>query len=174
MCKTVLEPAAALSTNRMSREERVLLWAMRAWVIGITQKLPVEEQIADAFNRIGAPDATGQLYAFMWILSQGASRMLNVDCVCQESLSGDERALLDILALSQHKRTFEAMILLRSMVRRSRALAAADSAMKVAKTLSAAGLLLPTRPLQTTRYAFPTQELRHGLSGEPDTMVTYH
>jgi hypothetical protein len=147
---------------------------MRAWVIGITQKIPVEEQIQDAFNRIGAPDATGQLYAFMWILSQGASRTLNVDCVCQTSLSSDERTLLDIVTLSQHKRTFEAMILLRSIVRRSRAVAAADSAMKVAGALSAAGFVLPARALETTRYAFPTQEFRHSLLAEPDTVVTCH
>lgn len=175
MCKSVHEPASSsLSGVAISRQERLLLWTMRAWVIGITQKIPVEEQIQDAFNRIGAPDATGQLYAFMWILSQGASRMLNVDCVCQNSLSRDERALLDILALSQHKRTFEAMILLRSIVRRGRAIAAGESAMRVATALSEAGFVLPVRSLETTRYAFPTQEGRHGLFGEPDTVITYH
>lgn len=175
MCKSVQEPASySPSGAAMSRQERILLWTMRAWVIGITQKIPVEEQIQDAFNRIGAPDATGQLYAFMWILSQGASRMLNVDCVCQNSLSRDERTLLDIVALSQHKRTFEAMILLRLMVRRGRAVAAGESANKVAAALSEAGFVLPLHPLETTRYAFPTQEFQHGLFGEPDSVVTYH
>jgi hypothetical protein len=175
MCKSVQEPAASsLSGGAISRQERILLWTMRAWVIGITQKIPVEEQIQDAFNRIGAPDATGQLYAFMWILSQSASRMLNVDCVCQTSLSADERTLLDIVALSQHKRTFEAMILLRAIVRRGRAVAAGETAMKVATVLTEAGFVLPIRSLETTRYAFPTQEFRHGVFGEPDTVVTYH
>jgi hypothetical protein len=173
MCKSVQEPSS-VSGAGLSRQERILLWTMRAWVIGITQKIPVEEQIQDAFNRVGAPDATGQLYAFMWILSQGASRMLNVDCVCQSSISTDERALLDVIALSQHKRTFEAMILLRSVVRCGRAVAAGESAMKIATALTAAGFVLPVRSLETTRYAFPTQEFRHGLFGEPDIVVTYH
>ena len=176
MCHSVEHPSSAAlqSGGSLSRQERIVLWTMRAWVIGITQKIPVEEQIQDAFNRIGAPDATGQLYGFMWILSQGASRMLNVDCVCQPRLSRDERMLLDIMALSQHERTFEAMLLLRSLVRRGSAVAAAESAIKVTRSLSAAGFILPVRSMETTRYAFPTQEFRHGVFGEPDTIVTYH
>jgi hypothetical protein len=152
----------------MGRHERIMLWMMRAWVIGITQKIPVEEQIQDAFQRIGAPDATGQLYAFMWILSQGASRMLDVDCVCSKKVSEDERALLDILALSQHGRTFEAMILLRSMVRRSRALAVADCAAEIVRSLSAANFNLPVRSLETSRHAFADQ--LNNLTHSP----TYH
>ena len=176
MCQSVSQPSAAptQSAAGISRQERILLWTMRAWVIGITQKIPVEEQIQDAFNRIGAPDATGQLYGFMWILSQGASRMLNVDCVCQTRISRDERLLLDVLALSQHKRTFEAMVMLRSLVRRGSAVAAAESAFKVMSSLSEAGFTLPVRSMETTRHAFPTQEFRHGLFGEPDSVVTYH
>lgn len=176
MCHSVEHPSSVTlqSGGSLSRQERILLWTMRAWVIGITQKIPVEEQIQDAFNRIGAPDATGQLYGFMWILSQGASRMLNVDCVCQSHISRDERILLDIMALSQHKRTFEAMLLLRSLVRRGSAVAAAESALKVTRSLSAAGFTLPVRSMETTRYALPTQEFRHGMFGEPDTIVTYH
>ena len=38
----------------------------------------------------------------------------------------------------------------------------------------AAGFTLPVRSLETTRHAFPTQEFRHGLFGEPDSVVTYH
>jgi hypothetical protein len=176
MCQSVSQPpaTATLSGAAISRQEGILLWSMRAWVIGITQKIPVEEQIQDAFNRIGAPDATGQLSGFMWILSQGANRMLNVDCVCQNSISRDERILLDILALSQHKRTFEAMVMLRSLVRRSSAVAAAESAVKVMSSLSAAKFTLPVRSMETTRHAFPTQEFRHRLFGEPDSVVTYH
>ena len=29
-------------------------------------------------------------------------------------------------------------------------------------------------PVETTRHAFPTQEFRRGLFGEPDSVVTYH
>jgi hypothetical protein len=154
----------------INQREKVMLWTIRAWVIGITQKIPVEEQIQDAFQRVGAPDATGQLYAFMWILSQGASRMLDVDCVCSKKISPDERALLDILALSQHGRTFEAMILLRSMVKSTRALAVADCASDIVRTLTAAGFVLPVRPLETSRYAFADQ----AQAVTPAYSVTYH
>src|ERR1700722_19838410 len=123
MCRVIDQSETATHPlSRLCRQERIALWTMRAWVIGITQKIPVEEQIQDAFQRIGAPDATGQLYAFMWILSQGASRMLDVDCASSPRISADERALLYILALSHQDRTFEAMILLRSMVRQNNAI----------------------------------------------------
>ena len=155
MCKVIDQSETATHPlSQLCRQERTLLWTMRAWVIGITQKIPVEEQIQDAFQRIGAPDATGQLYAFMWILSQAASRMLDVDCVCSTGISGDERALLDILALSQHGRGFEAMVLLRSMVKNTRALATAECVDGFVRTLSAAGFHLPVRALETSRYAF--------------------
>ncbi len=139
----------------LSRPERFLLWTMRAWVVGITEKIPVEDQIQDAFNRVGAPDATGQLFALMWILSHGASRMLNVDCVCAPRVSADERALLDILALVQCGRSFEALVMLRSMVSRETAVAAADSAAEIMRALAAAGFALPVRNLETARYVLP-------------------
>jgi hypothetical protein len=125
---------------------------MRAWVLGITEKIPVEEQIQDVFTRIGAPDATGQLFGFMWVLGQGAHRTLAVDCVCKPHVTGDERALLDVLTLSQHGRAFEALLLLRSMVKPNAALAAHDSAARVTAALSAAGRILQPRELETAQY----------------------
>jgi hypothetical protein len=83
--------------------------------------------------------------------------MLDVDCVCSTDISGDEHTLLDILALSQHGRSFEAMILLRSMVKSARALATAQCARDFVATLSAAGFHLPVRLLETSQYAFPDQ-----------------
>jgi hypothetical protein len=171
MCKPIdKSPNATHPLSRLTRQERIALWTMRAWVIGITQKIPVEEQIQEAFQRVGAPDATGQLYAFMWILSQGACRMLDVDCVCSTNISSDERTLLDILALSQHGRSFEAMILLRSMVNSTRALATADCANDFVRTLSAAGFHLPVRALETSQYAFADQ----AFADTPTLMPTYH
>jgi hypothetical protein len=171
MCKTVGQTYPTThSITAIEQRERVLLWTMRAWVIGITQKIPVEEQIEDAFRRIGAPDATGQLYGLMWILSQGACRMLDVDCVCAKTVSGDERTLLDILALSQQGRTFEAMILLRTMVKSTRALAVADCASSLVQALSAAGFALPVRTLETNRYAFAGSIQAGALASPP----TYH
>jgi hypothetical protein len=171
MCKTIdMSETATHPPSHLSRRERITLWTMRAWVIGITQRIPVEEQIQEAFQRIGAPDATGQLYAFMRILSQGACRMLDVDCVCSTNISDDERALLDILALSQHGRGFEAMILLRSMVKSTRALATADCVNDFVRALSAAGFHLPVRTLETSQYAFADQP----FADVPAPAPTYH
>ncbi len=124
---------------------------------------------------LGAPDATGQLYAFMWILSQGASRMLNVDCVCQQSLSRDERLLLDILALSQHKRTFEAMVSA-AIPGPPRQCGGGGRKRRQGHEFAERRWLHPARTVDGNGlgHAFPTQEFRHGLFGEPDTVVTYH
>src|SRR5579859_4894358 len=104
MCATII-PAPYRSLPSI---DGVLLWTMRAWVLGIREKIPVEEQIQDAFNRLGAPGATGPLFGFMRCLSHGAARTLDVHCVCVPEVSCDERCLIDILALSQQARRFEA------------------------------------------------------------------
>jgi hypothetical protein len=171
MCKPIdMSPTATHPLSRLSRQARIALWTMRAWVIGITQKIPVEEQIQDTFQRIGAPDASGQLYAFMWIPSLSACRTLDVDCVCSTTISRDERAVLDILALSQHGRSFEAMILLRSMVTSTRALATSECANDFVRALSAAGFHLPVRRLETSQYAFPDRS----FADSPTAIATLH
>jgi hypothetical protein len=142
------EPLIALP-----RLERILLWTIRAWVIGITRKIPVEDQISEAFSRLGAPDATGQLYGFMWMLANGASRTIDIDCTCSRTVSADERCLLDILTFSQHRQSFEAMLALRGMMRPSVAISASESAVAVANALTAAGQHLTQRAPGTTRYA---------------------
>jgi hypothetical protein len=96
--------------------------------------------------------------------------MLDVDCVCVKTISGDERTLLDILALSQQGRTFEAMILLRTMVQSTRALAVAECASSMVQALSAAGFALPVRTLETNRYAFASSTPAGALGSTP----TYH
>jgi hypothetical protein len=137
----------------LPRLERILLWTMRAWVIGITRKIPVEDQISEAFSRLGAPDATGQLYGFMWMLANGAGRTINIDCTCSRTVSADERHLLDIFAFSQHRQSLEAMLALRGMMPASVAISAGESAVAVANALSAAGQRLMQRAPGTTRYA---------------------
>ncbi len=149
MCQSINRPLPSLPCV-----DCVLLWTMRAWVMGITQKIPVEEQIRDAFAKIGAPGAASQLFGFMWVLGQRANRQLAVDCVCNPRISDDERALLEILALYQQGRSFEAMIVLRSMVDPKSAQAAAESAQSVAAALTAARRFLSAPALSTRQYAF--------------------
>ena len=134
------------------RLEYVILWTMRAWVMGIVERIPVEEQICDAFRQIGVPGGTAQIYEFMWLLSQGACRTINIDCVCRPAVSEDERRLLDILALAQRNKSFEALMLLRTMLAPRMAVAAAESAARLAEMLGAEGVVLPAPALVTERY----------------------
>ena len=62
---------------------------------------------------LGAQSALPCLKSFMFALSRGCTRMIEVQCVCQKRISPDERALLDALLLTQAMRPFEALLLLR-------------------------------------------------------------
>jgi hypothetical protein len=127
--------------------ENLLLWSMRAWVVGLRRGIPVEERIEGAFAKIGAADAAGQMYGFMWTLGHCASRMIEVGCVCNPQITTDERCLIAILALVQHGRSGDALILLRSLFTANAAVAAIDSAQRLMACLTAAGRILsPRRP----------------------------
>ncbi len=133
--------------------ERALLWAIRAWVIGLTRRVPVEERIEAMLARLGAPEASSALFALMWVLNCGATRTLAIDCVCHPGVSGDERRLLEVLALYQQAREFEALLLLRSILTPAAAIAAGANAAQLASLLAAAGCMLRLAPSHTGRYA---------------------
>ena len=122
--------------------ENLLLWSMRAWVVGLRRGIPVEERIEGAFAKIGAADAEGQMYGFIWTLGHCASRMIEVGCVCNPQITTDERRLTAILALAQHGRSAEAWILLRSLFTANAAVAAIASAQGLIACLTAAGRIL--------------------------------
>jgi hypothetical protein len=128
--------------------ENALLWSMRAWTIGLSRGIPVEERIEELFAKLGAPEAAGQLYGFIWIIGHCAARAVEVDCVCNPRVSDHERCLLDVLALTQHGRPAEAEGLLASLVSgQAAAAAAAASARQISQILTASGRFLAPRPL---------------------------
>ena len=134
--------------------ENALLWSMRAWTIGVSRSIPVEERIDALFATIGAPDAAGHLYGFIWIIGHCATRAVEVACVCNPRISADEHSLLDILALTQHGRSTEAQGLLGSLVSGQAAAAAAASARQITAILTASGRFL-ARPLPACRVELP-------------------
>jgi hypothetical protein len=158
------------SRETLSSIENILLWSMRAWVMGIGRGLPVAEKIEAVYGRVGAPEAPIQIYELMWIIGHGATRTLNVDCVCKRRVSGDERTLLDIVGLYQHGRSLEALVLLRTLVRPNAAMVAGLAASEIARILLAAGQRLPAPYLPTTQYALTNRESQvlH------DRSVTFH
>lgn len=122
--------------------DHALLWTMQAWVVGHCRGGDVAGRIAGVYADLGAPEAAGFLDGFMWAMSQGATRVLEVNCVCCPDVSADERALLDVFALQQQGREAEALDLLGGMMTPGAALAARGSARRLVSALNEAGHLL--------------------------------
>jgi len=122
-----------------------LLWSMRTWVTGTCREVPVEAQIRAVLETIAAPPAADMLFGFMWAIGHGTLGKLTIASVCEPRIGPDERLLLDVLALYQDERNLEAMMLLRSILPPLAALAARDSAERLATILGASGPGLPCR-----------------------------
>ena len=120
-------------------EQGVLLWCMRMRVIGMKRGFDVETRIDEMLEALGAAAASPCLKDFMVALSQGCTRMIEVQCVCQTRIDADERALLDVLALAQAMRPFEALLVLRGFVTQASASAALSAAEGVGTALAQAG-----------------------------------
>jgi hypothetical protein len=132
--------------------DNALLWTMQAWVVGHCRDAEVVGRIADVYAELGAPEAAGYLDGFMWVLSQGATRLLAVNCTCCDTVSADERALLDVFALLQEGREEESLALLGTMVLPGAALAARSSAIRLIWALKEAGHMLPDSAATLRRH----------------------
>lgn len=144
-------------------EQGVLLWCMRAWVLEMRQPSGLEPRIHDMLDRFGVPRASADVGRFMSALSQGAARMINVQCLCCTRIGADERALLDVFGLAQDMRPFEALLLLHGMVTPSAARAALECAETVGTAMAEAGRFLPAPDEEVRHYALASSAgaLRH-------------
>ncbi len=147
--------------------ERLMLWTLRAWVMGLHRGKPIAPQIEAAFAKAGAPEAAEDLNRFMLGFARGASRQIAVDCICKQEISADERRLLDILACHQQGRALDALALLRSMMHPRQAVAASWDAGRLADRIKAAGYLLcpndPAASMPVTRGVDKPSSLPHTL-----------
>ncbi len=150
--------------------ENVLLWSMRAWVIGHCRSVDVADRIGAVYAQIHAPEAAGDLQDFMHILCGGAMRTLEVNCVCCPAVSADESALLDVFALQQEHRDDEARALLCGMVSRPAATAGCQAASRLVRVLLGAGRSLPRASDALRRHAF----LHHATAGVGAISVRLH
>jgi hypothetical protein len=143
-------------TNRsaLPLPENVLLWSLRAWVIGHNRRIDVVQRIGAVFTQLGASEAASYLDDFMRILCRGATRTLNIDCVCYPEVSADESTLLDVFALQQEGYGNEARALLRQLIERNAAAAGCCSAARLVLALKAAGHALPRGEAAIRRHAF--------------------
>ena len=147
-CLRGVEPDERLA---LPIEQRVLLWCMRMWVIEMKRGIGAEKRTEEMLATLGAQSASPCLKTFVFALSRGCTRMIEVQCVCQKRVSLDERALLDALSLMQAMRPFESLLLLRGFVTQAGAEAALRGAEGVGSALAQAGRFLPE----------PAEDVRH-------------
>ena len=149
----------------LQRSERLLVSAMRVWVVGARERICVDEVLRGSFSRVGAPGALAVLDNMMAVIAGGAAPTLEISCVCGGQVSADERRLLDVIALFQAGDTLETPLLLRSFLTPAAAAAAAGLVERLAAILSDAGLRLPVRRPQTRRYALGAGPTGAGWAG---------
>lgn len=144
-----------------------LLWCMRMWVMEMKRGIGAEPRIDDMLERLGVPEASPYLKGFMFALSGGATRMIEVHCTCRPRIGADERALLDVLALAQAVRSFEALLILRGFVTLDGARAALRSAEGIGTVLAQAGRFLPEPDAEVRHFAMSPGPAGRDLAIEP-------
>jgi hypothetical protein len=127
----------------LSAVENLMLWSMRAWVLDRFHGIALAEEIEEAMETIGAPEALRSLDAMMGALNGGAVRLIEVNCVCCEEVSPDELALLECLALAQRNRVAEAARRMEGLAMPHTLEECAVAALPLARQLLRAGHGLP-------------------------------
>lgn len=122
--------------------DSTLLWAMRVWVVGHCRQQDLSARIGAGLAELGAEAALGFLEGFMWALSRGTSRPIEILCLCRSEVSADERLLLDAVAALQRDEPCEAHGLLRHLLSDPAATVAGRSAEAIAQVFDEAGLIL--------------------------------
>ena len=125
--------------------EAGLLWAMRAWAVGLSRGIEVSNEIHAFFRDIGAPRAALCLDDVMQTLNEGATRMLEVNCVCHPRVSTDEMDMLLAMALHQEGRGAEAVPVLMKLMEPPHAKAGGEAIARFVAQLNRAGLRMPRR-----------------------------
>jgi hypothetical protein len=139
-----------------------MLFCMRLWVIEMRRAPGVEPRIQEMLDQLGAAAAAPHLKRFMFALSRGSTRMIEVRCTCKPGVGADEQALLDVLSLAQAIRPFEAILVLRGFVTQAGAQIALDAAEGVGNALAQAGHFLqaPEEPVRQYGLAPASGECR--------------
>ncbi|MBE9605836.1 hypothetical protein IAI18_13280 [Acetobacteraceae bacterium H6797] len=131
--------------DALPQMEAGLLWAMRAWAVGLSRGIEVSAEIHAFFRDIGAPRAALCLDDVMQRLNEGAARMLEVNCVCHPRVSRDEMDLLLAMALHQEGRGHEAQPVLRRLLEPAHAGRMGEALARLVAQLNRAGLRMPRR-----------------------------
>jgi hypothetical protein len=151
-------PEPAVLVSRLPLPERLVLWTIRVWVIGLKRRIDVTEPIRAAFGKQGVPEAACLIEGLMSVVACGACRPLTVECVCHDAISDDERRLLAAAALHQDGRGFEARFLLRTILSPGASRGAGEILDRLGRMLAGAGLRLLRPPPRTERYVLGPAE----------------
>lgn len=91
-----------LMTQDLKCCEQLLLWSIRTWVIGYRQKYNPKTELQRAYSRHKIPEAYAPLDHFMYCLSFGPKRTIDINCPLKGSITADEITLLNIFAAYQN------------------------------------------------------------------------
>ena len=131
---SILDERAALPSA-----QGVLLWSMRAWVLGLARSLDMGARIRGAFAGLDAEDAAASLTGFMEALDDGGIRTIDIGRMCSLGITADERLLLGVFSAVQAGQASKAAAALRGMVAARSVPVALDRAEDVASALLDAG-----------------------------------
>jgi hypothetical protein len=162
MSVSLSAPGRPVLVSRLPLPDRLVVWAVRAWVIGLKRRIDAAEPIQAAFGKYGIPEASYLIDTLMSVVACGALRPLAVECVCHDTISDDERILLAAAALHQDGSGFEARFLLGTMLSPGASRGAGEILDRLGRLLAGAGLILFRWPPQTERYVLgPAPEAQH-------------
>lgn len=156
---------APAQVQDLHRGEKLVVWAMRVWVVGARERITVDEILRGSFARCGVPTALPVLDNMMAVIAGGAARTIDIACVCHDRVSPDELCIMDVIALYQAGDTLETPLMLRSFLTPGAADATAALIDRLARILSDAGLRLRTNPCRTRRYVMDASTARAGWAG---------
>jgi hypothetical protein len=147
-------PGTPIRTSILSRTDRLLLWSIRAWVVGLNRRLDIVAPLREAFDQFGIAEAAELVDTLMCIVTCGAVRTPVIACVCDPSVSEDEGRLLAAAALHQAGHSFEARFLLREMLAPAASSDAGEILTRLGAVLTAGNHRLSSWAIDGARFVF--------------------
>jgi hypothetical protein len=137
--------APVLEAGSLVYAEQLVLWAARRWLAGRLDWWRVEEEFFFACGCVRARRAVDALDRLLAILDAAARRPVCLHRLACRHISGDEQALLTLVAAYQAGRTSQALALLEWLLPEAAARQARGPAAALAAALKESGRILPTR-----------------------------
>lgn len=103
---TYLTPkTVTITTSDIKCCQQLLLWSIRTWVMGLIRKFDTKPKLKQAYNHYKIPEASSAFNHFMYCLSFGAKRSMDIRCPLSGSISPDELTLMNFMTYCQQGNT---------------------------------------------------------------------